>query len=105
MLGIYKPPWKSDLDLSQATFYLITITTEMVYIKHVVSTIGLKTWGLVYYNNIFALLLSPIFIFITGEGFGIAEVRLYCTLSLFKARGKLTSKGRRKQRTADWAVH
>jgi hypothetical protein len=62
--------------LWQASFYLVTITTEMVYIKHVVSTIGLKTWGLVYYNNIFALLLSPLFIILTGEGFGIAEVRI-----------------------------
>ncbi|KAJ8769765.1 hypothetical protein K2173_007625 [Erythroxylum novogranatense] len=27
--------------------YLVTIVTEMIYIKHIMSTIGLNTWGLV----------------------------------------------------------
>lgn len=30
----------------------------MVYIKHVVMTVGLKTWGLVLYNNMIALVSS-----------------------------------------------
>ncbi|CAI5955863.1 unnamed protein product [Closterium sp. NIES-64] len=35
--------------------YLIVITFEMVYIKSVVMSIGLNTWGLVLYNNMLAL--------------------------------------------------
>ncbi|CAN1215003.1 GDP-fucose transporter 1 [Linum perenne] len=39
----------------------------MVYIKHIVSTIGLNTWGLVLYNNLLSLLISPVFWLLTGE--------------------------------------
>ena len=47
--------------------YLITITFEMVYIKHVVSSFGLNTWGLVLYNNFLSLMLAPFFWYLTGE--------------------------------------
>eukprot|EP00250_Pteridium_aquilinum_P004567 c14772_g1_i1 orf=344-1384(-) len=52
---------------SWAMAYLITITTEMVYIKHIVSSLGLNTWGYVLYNNLISLLISPVFCILTGE--------------------------------------
>lgn len=52
---------------SWAMAYLITITTEMVYIKHIVSSLGLNTWGYVLYNNFISLVLSPLFCILTGE--------------------------------------
>ncbi|XP_074281030.1 GDP-fucose transporter 1-like [Silene latifolia] len=52
---------------SWALAYLITITTEMVYIKHMVTNLGLNTWGFVLYNNLLSLMLAPIFWFLTGE--------------------------------------
>jgi Triose-phosphate Transporter family len=52
---------------SWAVAYLITITTEMVYIKHIVMNLGLNTWGFVFYNNLLSLMMAPFFWFITGE--------------------------------------
>ncbi|XAR66948.1 hypothetical protein NMG60_11013339 [Bertholletia excelsa] len=52
---------------SWAFAYLITITTEMVYIKHMVMNLGLNTWGFVLYNNLLSLMMAPIFWIITGE--------------------------------------
>ncbi|CAI0389742.1 unnamed protein product [Linum tenue] len=52
---------------SWALAYLVTIVSEMVYIKHIVSSIGLNTWGLVLYNNLLSLLISPVFWVLTGE--------------------------------------
>ncbi|CAL1359358.1 unnamed protein product [Linum trigynum] len=52
---------------SWALAYLVTIVSEMVYIKHIVSNIGLNTWGLVLYNNLLSLLISPVFWVLTGE--------------------------------------
>eukprot|EP00249_Psilotum_nudum_P011711 c23340_g3_i1 orf=239-1276(+) len=52
---------------SWAVAYLVTITSEMVYIKHMVTHLGLNTWGLVLYNNLLSLMLAPIFCIITGE--------------------------------------
>ncbi|KAL6592381.1 hypothetical protein ACP70R_006605 [Stipagrostis hirtigluma subsp. patula] len=52
---------------SWALAYLVTITTEMVYIKHIVTNLGLNTWGFVLYNNLLSLMLAPIFWFVTGE--------------------------------------
>eukprot|EP00897_Mesotaenium_endlicherianum_P000401 jgi/Mesen1/10361/ME000080S09748 len=50
-----------------ACAYLFTITFEMVYIKHIVSSLGLNTWGFVLYNNLLSLALSPFFWYLTGE--------------------------------------
>ncbi|PSS01840.1 GDP-mannose transporter like [Actinidia chinensis var. chinensis] len=47
--------------------YLITITTEMVYIKHMVMNLGLNTWGFVFYNNLLSLMMAPVFWIIMGE--------------------------------------
>ncbi|KAK3028058.1 hypothetical protein RJ639_039349 [Escallonia herrerae] len=47
--------------------YLVTITTEMVYIKHMVTNLGLNTWGFVLYNNLLSLMMAPVFWIITGE--------------------------------------
>ncbi|KAK7264991.1 hypothetical protein RJT34_32606 [Clitoria ternatea] len=52
---------------SWAFAYLITITTEMVYIKHMVMNLGLNTWGFVLYNNLLSLMIAPFFWFLTGE--------------------------------------
>ncbi|GLJ30373.1 hypothetical protein SUGI_0600930 [Cryptomeria japonica] len=52
---------------SWAFAYLITITTEMVYIKHMVTNLGLNTWGFVIYNNLLSLMMAPVFWFLTGE--------------------------------------
>ncbi|KAG9459583.1 hypothetical protein H6P81_004091 [Aristolochia fimbriata] len=52
---------------SWAFAYLITITTEMVYIKHMVTNLGLNTWGFVLYNNLLSLMIAPVFWFLTGE--------------------------------------
>ncbi|KAJ0089898.1 hypothetical protein Patl1_13157 [Pistacia atlantica] len=52
---------------SWAFAYLVTITTEMVYIKHMVTNLGLNTWGFVLYNNLLSLMISPVFWFLTGE--------------------------------------
>lgn len=52
---------------SWAFAYLVTITTEMVYIKHMVTNLGLNTWGFVLYNNLLSLLMAPLFWIITGE--------------------------------------
>ncbi|KAE8682877.1 GDP-mannose transporter GONST4 [Hibiscus syriacus] len=53
--------------LFMAFAYLVTITTEMVYIKHMVMNIGLTTWGFVLYNNLLSLMMAPIFWVLTGE--------------------------------------
>lgn len=52
---------------SWALAYLVSMTIDFVYIKHVVMTIGLNTWGLVLYNNLEALLLFPLELLIMGE--------------------------------------
>ncbi|MBA0706612.1 hypothetical protein Golax_018712 [Gossypium laxum] len=50
-----------------AAAYLVSMSIDFVYIKHVVMTIGLNTWGLVLYNNLEALLLFPLELLIMGE--------------------------------------
>ncbi|KAF5732293.1 GDP-mannose transporter GONST3-like [Tripterygium wilfordii] len=52
---------------SWALAYLVSMSVDFVYIKHVVMTIGLNTWGLVLYNNLEALLLFPLELLIMGE--------------------------------------
>ncbi|KAL9224023.1 hypothetical protein vseg_000098 [Gypsophila vaccaria] len=52
---------------SWALAYLVTITTEMVYIKHMVTNLGLNTWGFVLYNNLLSLMMAPVFWVLTGE--------------------------------------
>ncbi|KAJ4796553.1 GDP-mannose transporter GONST4 [Rhynchospora pubera] len=39
----------------------------MVYIKHIVSNLGLNTLAFVLYNNLVSLMMSPFFWFTTGE--------------------------------------
>ncbi|PIN25458.1 Nucleotide-sugar transporter VRG4/SQV-7 [Handroanthus impetiginosus] len=52
---------------SWALAYLVSMSIDFVYIKHVVMTIGLSTWGLVLYNNLEALLLFPVELLTMGE--------------------------------------
>ncbi|KAK9269773.1 hypothetical protein L1049_001551 [Liquidambar formosana] len=39
----------------------------MVYIKHMVTNLGLNTWGFVLYNNLLSLMMAPVFWIATGE--------------------------------------
>ncbi|OIW19132.1 hypothetical protein TanjilG_03622 [Lupinus angustifolius] len=57
----------SFMAYSWALVYLVSMTIDFVYIKHVVMTIGLNTWGLVLYNNLEALMLFPLELLIMGE--------------------------------------
>ncbi|URE36150.1 Triose-phosphate Transporter family [Musa troglodytarum] len=50
-----------------AVAYLVSMSIDFVYIKHVVMTIGLNTWGLVLYNNLEALMLFPLELLVMGE--------------------------------------
>ncbi|CAI9092036.1 OLC1v1027175C1 [Oldenlandia corymbosa var. corymbosa] len=50
-----------------ALAYLVSMSIDFVYIKHVIMTIGLNTWGLVLYNNLEALLLFPLELLVMGE--------------------------------------
>jgi GDP-mannose transporter len=52
---------------SWAFAYLVTITMEMVYIKHIITNLGLNTWGYVFYNNLLSLMMAPVFWVLTGE--------------------------------------
>ncbi|XP_078441371.1 golgi nucleotide sugar transporter 3 [Wolffia australiana] len=52
---------------SWAAAYLASMAVDFVYIKHVVMTIGLNTWGLVLYNNLEALMLFPVELLVMGE--------------------------------------
>lgn len=51
-----------------AFLYVVSMSIDFVYVKHIVMTVGLNTWGLVLYNNLEALLLFPIELFVMGEG-------------------------------------
>lgn len=68
---------------SWAFAYLITICTEMVYIKHMVTDLGLNTWGFVLYNNLLSLMLSPIFLVAMGEYSEIANAFFQGKVSVF----------------------
>jgi len=52
---------------SWACIYLSIIVTEMVYAKHVTATMGLSTWGLVFYQNVIAVAIFPFASLLTGE--------------------------------------
>ncbi|KAI5407646.1 GDP-fucose transporter 1 [Lathyrus oleraceus] len=69
---------------SWAFAYLVTITTEMVYIKHMVMSLGLNTWGFVLYNNVLSLMIAPFFWFLTGENFEVSNAINSSTGSLFE---------------------
>lgn len=58
---------------SWALAYLASMSVDFVYIKHIVMTIGLNTWGLVLYNNLEALLLFPLELLIMGEGLQLSK--------------------------------
>ena len=47
--------------------YVLSMTVDMVLIKKIVTNVGLSTWGLVYYNNVLAMVLFPIAYFISGD--------------------------------------
>jgi hypothetical protein len=50
-----------------AIAYLLVLAFEMVYVKHVLSSLPMGTWTRVYYNNALALLLIPPFLLIGEE--------------------------------------
>ncbi|KAB2618693.1 GDP-mannose transporter GONST4 [Pyrus ussuriensis x Pyrus communis] len=47
--------------------YLVTITTKMAYIKHMVTNVGLNAWGFVLYNNNLSQMMALPFWIISGE--------------------------------------
>lgn len=57
-----------------ACIYLGIIVTEMVYAKHITSTIGLSTWGLVLYQNTIAMFIFPFASLMTGEFYDLARL-------------------------------
>ncbi|CBI18769.3 GDP-mannose transporter GONST3 [Vitis vinifera] len=57
----------SVMAYSWGVAYLVSMSIDFVYIKHVVMNIGLKTWGLVLYNNLEALVLFPLELLVMGE--------------------------------------
>ncbi|CAA2976558.1 GDP-mannose transporter GONST3-like [Olea europaea subsp. europaea] len=59
--------WFTLTAYTWALAYLVSMSIDFVYIKQVVMTIGLNTWGLVLYNNLEALLLFPLELLIMGE--------------------------------------
>ncbi|KAG8487334.1 hypothetical protein CXB51_020877 [Gossypium anomalum] len=50
-----------------AFVYSMTITVEMVYVKHMVMNLGLNTWGFVFYNNLLSLMIALFFWVLSGE--------------------------------------
>eukprot|EP00127_Corallochytrium_limacisporum_P007515 Clim_evm37s253 gene=Clim_evmTU37s253 len=59
---------------SWAVLYLGIIVFEMLYVKHVMNTVEMTTWGRVYYNNL--LSIPPVFLFgvVMNEFQKLAEV-------------------------------
>ena len=52
---------------SWACAYVFVMTIDLVYIKGVVASIGLDTWGLMLYNNVGALVFFPLTFLLSGE--------------------------------------
>ena len=73
-----------------ASTYLLCITADMLVVKRVITTIKLKPWGYVYYNNVLALCVYPVWALLTSETVGVTEglfenwvsVALSCVLGL-----------------------
>lgn len=66
-----------------ALAYLASMSIDFVYIKHIVMTIGLNTWGLVLYNNLEALLLFPLELLVMGEGMQLSHEKLQQSIDWF----------------------
>eukprot|EP00756_Hemistasia_phaeocysticola_P059205 Hpha_TRINITY_DN35934_c0_g1::TRINITY_DN35934_c0_g1_i1::g.184889::m.184889 len=47
--------------------YLVVIVTEMIYVKHVLNTVKMTTWGRVFYTNLLSLPFQPFFAVLTNE--------------------------------------
>lgn len=58
-----------------AAFYVAMMSVDAIVVKHVVTVVGLNTWGLVLYNNLEALLLYPIGLVVTREYSQIASLQ------------------------------
>jgi len=69
-----------------AFLYVASMSIDFVYVKHIVMTIGLNTWGLVLYNNLEALLLFPIELFVMGEGVQMRAQTSDSTLDWFSLK-------------------
>lgn len=69
-----------------AFLYVASMSIDFVYVKHIVMTIGLNTWGLVLYNNLEALLLFPIELFVMGEGVQMKAETSDSTLDWFSLK-------------------
>jgi hypothetical protein len=47
--------------------YVGTMVVDTIIIKKIVTEVELKPWGLVYYNNLIASAMYPVFALVTGE--------------------------------------
>ena len=50
-----------------AFLYVVVLSFEMVYVKHVINTVQMSTWTLVYYNNLLAFFYWPPLLLIDSE--------------------------------------
>lgn len=49
------------------TAYFVSIVSEMVYVKHVISEVKMTTWGRVYYNNLLSIFPVMVFGFVFND--------------------------------------
>lgn len=56
-------------------FYLLVITGEMVYVKHVFTSVEMTTWTRVKYTNGLSLLIQPFLAIITREWETYADIK------------------------------
>merc|ERR1712216_1037305 len=55
--------------------YLVMITIEMVYAKHVTQSVKLSTWGLMLYQNVIGTVMWPVVAIFSGEAYQIFQLR------------------------------
>jgi hypothetical protein len=60
---------------SWALIYLVTITTEMIVVKHIFTVLKMSNWTRVYLNNFLSLIFQPWFFFLTSEQDKIPDLK------------------------------
>lgn len=73
------------IQYSWAFIYLVTITTEMIVVKHIFSVLKMSNWTRVYLNNLLSLLFQPLFFFITNEQNKVRTLRFTPVAIVFLA--------------------
>eukprot|EP00924_Labyrinthula_sp_SR-Ha-C_P005276 snap_masked-scaffold_1-processed-gene-26.19-mRNA-1 protein AED:1.00 eAED:1.00 QI:0/-1/0/0/-1/1/1/0/345 len=75
---------ESGIDLRSyfwGSFYLFTLCTESVFVKHVFNSIDMTVWERMLYTNGISFLIQPSFIFLTDEYLGYTNGSLSVTPS------------------------